>query len=267
MEQTKKELFNKLNQIYKEGKMTSSFFQEIDALSEQIKEHKYTLYLEYLKSALPILKDKYIKEGIPLDIYEATIKDLDYKKTECQLVYGINGIFPFSWYVGLFNLEILAFGRLQFQILTLYEDIDKENVHLKKGERVINIHIPRDGTKLDYERVKESYRLASKFYIEHYGFTYPIPFMLESWLMDPIIKEFLPLTSNIVKFTSDFVLFKSSVSPSYDEIWRLFDKKYEGDFDTLPADSTLRRKYIESFKKGRGFGRGEGIYIYNKIKF
>jgi len=258
----KNKVFEKLNNIYKENKMDRFFIEELDKLSNEINEHRYSLYLEYLKSALTILKEKYIKENIPLEIYETTIKDLAYKEEECRLVYGVKGIFPLDWYIGVFNLEVLGFDRLQFQKTTLYEDVNVGDIHAKKGDPVINVHIPRDGTKLDYDRVKNSYRLASEFYIKHYGFKYPVTFMLESWLMDPFIKEVMPNTSNIVKFTSDFTLFKSEINPSYKEIWRLFDTNYDGDFNHLPNNTTLRRKYIESFKNGRGFGRGEGLYIY-----
>jgi len=260
----KQQIFDSLNNTYKNEGMDISFLSSLNYLAKKMAIHPYSIYLEYLKSALPILKEKFIEKGIPLNIYEDTIKDIEYKRNECLLVYGVDGIVPFEWYCNLFNVGILAFGRLQFQILTLKEDIDSKNISLQKGDTVISVHIPKDGTRLEYDKVQESYKLAEDFFIKKYGLIKPIVFMLSSWLLDPIIKEFLPATSNILRFTSDYTLVSSGLDGNYKEIWRLFDKNYTGDFSSLPSDTTLRRKYIESFKNGRTFGHGLGFYYYNK---
>ena len=49
---------------------------------------------------------------------------------------------------------------------------------------------------------------------------------------------------------------------NYNQVWRLFDKKYEGDVDLLPQDSSFRRAYADWIRKGIKTGCGYGVYIW-----
>lgn len=256
------EIFTKLNEIYKSSEMDLFFFKELDdfAISKNI--NKYCLYLEYLESAKEILKCKYISNNIPLSIYEETIKDLDYKRSECLSVYKVNGIVPIDWYILLFNVHIFTFDRLQFEIRKSKKEVISGNNKINIGDRIIHVHIPKDGTRLDYDRVKNSYKKAARFFNRYFNFNSPIPFVCESWLLSKQTLEFVSSDSNIYKFSKDYQIYEYGSDKNNSEAFRLFDMKVDNNYNELPSNSSLRRKYINYFKNGGLFGYGEGVYFY-----
>ena len=60
-----------------------------------------------------------------------------------------------------------------------------------------------------------------------------------------------------------YEIFEEGTYPDYKEIWRLFDMDYTGNPDDLPADSSLRRAYINLIRSQEPTGWAEGIYVYN----
>jgi hypothetical protein len=60
----------------------------------------------------------------------------------------------------------------------------------------------------------------------------------------------------------DYDIFKSGEYENYEESWRLFDTEYTEDHTKLPADSSLRRAYIQMMDAGEKTGWGKDIYLY-----
>ncbi len=201
------------------------------------------------------------KEGIPVEVFKDTIADLKYKTEECKCVYGIVGTFAERWYARFFTLNIFALGRLQFEIKKFDGNYEKSGYKLVNGDIVIGVHIPRTGAPLDYSEVKKSYKKASEFFKGYFrgGVT---PFLCESWLLFEKHAEMLGKTSNIMKFSADYDVFEYGLYEDYGEVWRLFDRKFEGDLSALPSDSSLRRGYIELIRRGEKTGYGRGVYLY-----
>ena len=68
-----------------------------------------------------------------------------------------------------------------------------------KGEKVIEIHIPRGG-KLDGEAVRDSIEQAKVFFAKYFPeFSYRY-LTCHSWLLDDTLKKYLPPESNILQF-------------------------------------------------------------------
>ncbi len=237
-----------------------SAMEKMREISKASGIHEYTgdliLFLAYTRG----LKGYYKKQGIADEIYRNTVLDLRYKLDECILVKGVYGSFVAKWFVGFFKLERFALGRLQFEVVNFGGEYKKGALHLLPDSKVLNVHIPRTGTPLDRESVLRSYKLAADFYRPMIGER--IVFVCSSWLLFPRHREILKPSSNLLAFMNDFDIYTSGEYSNYGEIWRLFDTEFDGDPSHLPADSSLRRAYIDLISRGEKTGWGKGVFEY-----
>ena len=66
---------------------------DVKSLSWTNAVHPFTRALIMLILMSKYLKGRYEEKGLPLDVWENSMKDLLYKCIECRLVYGIWGVF------------------------------------------------------------------------------------------------------------------------------------------------------------------------------
>jgi hypothetical protein len=183
--------------------------------------------------------------------------DLKYKLDECLLVYGIVGSFVAKWFVGFFNLTRFGIGRLQFEVIPFRDNYNKNGIVLTPDSKVINIHIPRSNEPLTEEVCMESYREAKAFFKSEIEMD-PCPFVCDSYLLYSENEKFLPPQTNTYRFFKSFEILSARPDKERSNLWRIFDT-FEKNIDRLPADTTMRRAYIEHLKKGGKLGRGRGI--------
>ena len=74
--------------------------------------------------------------------------------------------------------------------------------------------------------------------------------------------EVLSENANLRQFVSDYDIIEWQPYRDYSEVWRLFDRNFEGDVDKLPQDSSLRRAYADWIRSGLPTGWGCGVYVY-----
>lgn len=234
--------------------------EDYEALAESAGIHPYTLGLLVAASMTKKLRERYIEQGISLSVFDRSMLDLKYKVVECMEVYGVVGNFVFAWFSGFLRMKLFGLGRLQYEIVPLKLECTVDGVELKEDSQAINIHIPRTGGKLDHGEVLESYKMAKEFFREYFVGK-PTVFTCCSWLLWQEHLRMLPVESNICKFIRDFTIVREYELKDYNEVWRLFDKNFDGDPDHLPADSTLRRKYIEHMKAGKPTGTAKGVFV------
>ena len=131
---------------------------------------------------------------------------------------------------------------------------------------VINTHIPASGPLLP-ELCMDSFKRAHEFFREHFPSGISI-FMIESWMMFIKQREFLPSSSNIIKFMDLFELMATYEHEpgSRDEMWRVFGKYADLPADQLPRDTGLRRAYADWLQKGGTVGGGYGILFFDGEK-
>ena len=236
--------------------------ERMKAISKSSDVHEYTgaliLFLAYTRG----LSRYYEEQGIAHEIYRNTVLDLRYKLDECRCVKGVWGSFVARWFAGFFKLERFALGRLQFEIIDFGAEYDKNGLTLHPDSKVLNVHIPRTGTRLDRAGVLDSYRLAADFYRHILG--EKIVFVCNSWLLFPRHRDMLKATSNLIAFMNDYDVFAFGEYSGYGEIWRLFDVEYDGDLSHLPADTSLRRAYVDLISRGEKTGWGRGVFEYKK---
>ena len=235
----------------------------VKILSEDAGIHEYTgallLFICYSKR----LEKYYEEAGIDRSIFVTSMYDLKYKLIECQLMHGIWGSFVASWFPGFFYLNRFGFCKLQFEIIKFNDEYEKDGVKLTPESRVINVHIPRTGGRLDEESRKLSYAMAAGFFKGRMSGE-PIVFVCNSWLLFPKHYEMMKPTSNLYAFMKDYDVFKSGLYDNYGQTWRLFDTPYNEDHSKLPQDTSLRREYVKLMTSGEKSGWGRGVYVYGK---
>lgn len=213
-----------------------------------------------LLSLCDTLKKRYDAKGLSEEIYYNTVSDLKYKNEECLLLFGTPGTFVSPWFPGFFKLERFALGRLQFEIIKLQRDAECNGIKLEAGREVINIHIPRTGTRLDHGEVEKAYDLAKAFYSDVFK-DKPTVFACHSWLLYPWHESILDKSSNLYAFYKDFTIIESGESTKHSDVWRLFDCVFDGDASKLPRNSSLRRAYADRIANGKPTGWGLGVFI------
>jgi hypothetical protein len=233
---------------------------EAVALGEAVGIHEYTISMLLFLCLGAKLKERYAERGYDEEVYYASMADLRYKLEECRLVKGEVGSFVASWFPGFFNLTRFARGRLQFELIKTAKDWTVDGKLLPAGSRVINMHIPRTGTRLDHALVEDSYRRAAAWFAEELEGN--IVFTCSSWMLYPWHLEVLSPTSNMVTFYHDFEVVEWGTYDNYDSIWRFFDCPWTGNVDDLPGDSSLRRAYIDLIRRGEPSGWGRGFFAW-----
>ena len=232
------------------------------AVSAAVGIHEYTGAFVLMLSLIPRLAEEYRARDISFDILRDTLADLYYKILECRAIYNVNGSSVAHWQSLIFRMRLYAFERLQFEPILTQREITADGITLPIGTKAFSVHIPRTLTPMDHDAVLRSYAAADAF-IRSRGMAEETIFVCGSWLLFPRHREMLRPTSNIVRFLNDFTLYDSGFSENYSELWRLFDMPV-GDIDALPADTSLRRAYIDLMRRGEPSGFGRGVILWTR---
>ena len=236
---------------------------ELEIVANRLDISVYTVHFILFALFTPQLKKYYQQYGYSQELCDASILDLRYKLDECILVKGVWGTFVPMWYVGFFTLEKFTLNRLQFRIIKYETNAVVDGIQLSGDTEFIDVHIPRSGARLDHEEVRKSYDLAVDFFAERFNIKTPI-FFCSSWLLFQDNLKVLKPDSNMAKFIKDYRIIKEYDYEDYHEVWRLFDMEYDGNVDKLPADSSLRRSYIDWIRSGKKLGGAIGAFVYKK---
>ena len=225
--------------------------------------HPCTVYLLLLILLSESSKTVYAKRNVPLEMWRSNMLDLKYVSDNCVLLKGVYGSYCPLWAGRFFAATRFTFGKLQFETDRLGKEYNKGGVHLRPEDKVIYIHIPRSGERLMPEDVDASCEAASAFFQQRYGLK-QVVFACHSWLLYPENKQMLSPTSNLYSFIDRFDIINVQEDTEYKEIWRLFDKEYDGDADSLPQDTSLRRAYAQRVKEKKPLGLGLGVWVYKQ---
>ena len=245
-----------LEKLYFESFNSEELEAKLSEFSNESGYHKYSVDLFLALYSCIRLKDMYAQKGYSTEFFAHTMKDLTYKLIECKKLHDIWGSFVFPWFAGFYKMDRFCLGRLQYEPKVFefeYGDIKK------KGDTVINIHIPSAGPLLP-EDVQESLRLAYDFFGPNYGDK--LVFMCHSWLLYPPTAAFYPDGSNMKAFYDVFEIIHESEEPNDYDLWRVFyvDTK---DYKSLPRETTLQKKFYDHLNAGNHFGNGLGMIVYS----
>ena len=217
-----------------------------------------------LLGACPALRERYAEKGIDEAIFWKSIEDMRWKLRECMDCEEVWGTFVPHWYRGFFEMTRFGLGRFQFEEADFDADYyEKCGNTLKRGDTVINFHIPSAGPLTDEKRL-DSYKQAYKFFGGKDG--EPTAFVCGSWLLYEGHREFLPENSNILRFMDDFDIIRSADREKFSDGWRVFGKYSNGPVDDLPEDTSIRRAFKQRLQQGKPTGYGYGVFFFDGEK-
>lgn len=240
----------------------------VSALAEKYGENEYTMHFVFLLNCMPILKERYLERGYSEELFYASAADLGYKLQECIDCEGVPGTFVAGWNGGFLELDRFALGRFQFEERTYDRDYDfvtSCGMVIKKGDTVINFHIPSSGVSLTDEVRLDAYKRAHEFYKDLFPDGKTV-FCCGSWLLYPRHREFLPEKSNILRFMDDFEIVSWSEKEEFGDGWRVFGRDSDLPVDRLPRDTSLRRAFADWISAGNKTGSGYGVFVFDGEK-
>ncbi|MBQ8840138.1 MAG: DUF5596 domain-containing protein [Clostridia bacterium] len=260
------ELLNQCIKKYQDN-INLDYYNEIivngaQKIAEIVGIHTYTIELLVFMCLSKYLKQLYIEKGIDLSIFEKSMCDLKYKMDECKAVKGIVGSFVAWWFPGFFNMTRFGLERLQFELTEFIQDYEKDGKKLKKGDRVIGVHIPRSLTPIDKESCDKSYKMAAEFFADQIT-NNPIAFVCHSWLLYPATLEVFPSKTNTYRFAHEYDVIWATHDKEgeYLDAWRLFDMDYTGNIEDYPENTSMRRAYKDYLRNGGKTGEGYGVFF------
>lgn len=238
----------------------------ISKLNEIAKEsgiNQYTLHMLYAIALSKHTRVMYEEKGLSNENFLDTMYDLKAKLMECYELHEVWGTAVFWWEIDLFNMNLIAFGRLQFEVIEYAGEYEGEykgkTCKLNKGDKVLNMHIP-SGKPLNIDECRESFKMAAEFY-KDYFVDRPVAFVCTSWLLYPSHREFLPEKSNILKFMDLFHIVSFKIREDKQYLWRIFYKDWEKEAKDLPKNTSLQRAYADWLVKGNPAGEGHGVFF------
>ena len=233
-------------------------------IAAEVQIHTYTVEFLMFMCFSRKLRETYLENGYSEALWRQSMLDLKCKMLVCWDVKRIWGMFVAWWYDGFFRMERFGLGRMEFELFPFPLDYyEKDGKVLRKGDTVINCHIPRTGEPLTPEMVQDAMTQAVEFYKDTFAGK-PIPIFCESWLIYSKMDDLLPAKSNIRSFKERCEILHDHLydAGDYSEMWRLYDMDFTGNLDDFPADSTLRKNYRQFLKEGGQVGEGYGVFFW-----
>ena len=237
--------------------------KELKSLVEKNGDNFYTVKLLFLIEAALASYQRYAKKELPEDLFYKNYHDLKIKLNECRKVYNVIGVFSgFDWFIRFYIPNRFWLGRLQFEPEEfICEAYEKDGFALKKGDDVINIHIP-SGSPLNEAELQESFKLAYDFFKE-YQKDSKLVFVCRSWLLFEKHREFLKPESNICTFMNEFDIIDTWKYEGFPIAWIIYGKEGFGDVKDFPEKTSLQKAYKKWISEGNNSGYSYGIKIYS----
>lgn len=244
---------------YKKG-IPFSFYEESEHLIKAAKEgttvHPYGAELLFYLHLAPILQEQYKKDAIPDRYFDGMMAGILCKLFECHRMYGIWGSFVAVWFARFFARSLYAIGRLEFCLMACPRDFVLSGTTVKKGEMLIDVHIPSRG-RLKNEELEASYLEAAAFFAEKTDGK--AVFHCESWLLADFHSEMLPPSSGIRIFADRYHIVEQT--PDEGDFWRIFYLPDDLPPKDLPEDTALQRGYKKRLLAGLPLYGARGIFV------
>ena len=222
--------------------------------------HEYTAKFLFYTALIPYSYHYFEEKGLGYTEWYDSMIDFKWKVIECVKCYGVIGVFV-DWFESFFTADRVTFGRLQFNLVDADYDYKTFQFDIKKGEKLVTVHIPTDSrTPFTKENREAAYKRAATHFSKVLG-TNEVIFRCGTWLLNPVHRDILPEKSNIKSFLDDFELDLDSFKPDGgSSVWRIFYvRPYNGDADSLPEETSLMRIYKKFIKDGGITGTAVGF--------
>lgn len=230
-----------------EAELRDLFFRDPKTFNQLVPQEDNGLtvlkmYLHWLDD----MRARYEALGIPEAAYQDNLKDIALWCEDFTAKTGKAGIAQWRWVGKSLRLELFRLGRLQFEPITLEEEIVHDGRIYPAGTPALSVHIPA-GEPLDPDAALDSFRQAEAFFPRYFGKTYPL-FYCHSWLMAPSLTEILPASSRIMQFQRMFHVIATQEDRQAEE--RVFGFLAD-DPHAYPENTSLQRALKAYLLSGR----------------
>ncbi|MDQ3692786.1 MAG: acyltransferase domain-containing protein [Chloroflexota bacterium] len=225
--------------------------------------HRFFFVYVYLATLVHV-QAYHRARGIPAAIGRELLADLGRSMREYRLAHGTGGFIDAAWLMIHFRGLLYHLGRLQFERRRLGRRIgaavNAAGLDAGTDDPALGIHIPALSGALAPEACDASIVEAAAFFARYFpGERYEIA-VCDSWLLDPQLAEYLPATSNIVRFQCRFRL-AAGPDPVDEWILRFVFGRADVDLDTVPQRTTLERAVASHLRAGRTWHGGLGWLV------
>lgn len=235
---------------------TGSELKNLDLIADLTGIHKYTVYELFYLMNYGKAEMEYRIHGLSDQIFHDSMMELNYKMLITHNIYGVWGSAFADWYSGFFRQKVICLGRLEFELIESFIDYTNGGYIIRKGDPVINVHIPEAGP-LKPELFKEAFGKAAEFFNDCFC-SDAIPFVCLSWLLYPPVVALCP-EGNLKSFAACFDVVDSIINTEHDDRWRIFQVPPDMAVEDYPEDTTLQRSLKKWLLAGNTMGCGEGI--------
>lgn len=195
-----------------------------------------------LRCAL-LAREIYDKLGISEEIYVDTMGAFSRFVREHMDSYGFYGFHRESWTTRQVSCTLLRIGQMEYEMKTV------------DGVKMVAFHIPTDvdlRPEVLRPSVKEGIAELFRLFPDYADATV----YCQSWLMSPLLKDFLPEGSNILKFQEMFDMEPEGIPSKLLLTWVFKNPKLPP--EDYPEDTSLQRKLKKFFLEGGEFLDGRG---------
>ncbi len=214
---------------------------------------------------LPHMCALHRRRGVPEDITLATLADVGRHFLIHRDQHGPHGMSGADWLMLHARGMIFQIGRLQFERGRLgtstSRGIQMGGFPCEKGDPVISVHIPGHMGPMSPEACDNSFDAARPFFRGHFPEESPALALCHSWLLDDQLGEYLPETSNILRFQQRFrTAYRPEPNnrPTLEFVFRTPDRP----LDELPQRTTLERAVVRHLRDGKQWHGGVGWMVW-----
>jgi hypothetical protein len=213
----------------------------------------------------PAVRAWHAAHGIGDDVSWATLRDLARHVAQFRRRQGATGLGSAWWLALHWRGALFELGRLQFNTFNLrtgpagplfwYDDaaLAALGPDLQVGAAVLGVHIPT-GAPLDPDACERSFATAAQFFPRHFAERASPIVTCTSWLLDEQLTNYLPESSNIVRFQRRFTMLPGALTP-YTEIFNWVFDRIPASFaaaslDALSPRTQLERAVVDHVRQG-----------------
>jgi hypothetical protein len=234
----------------------------IPPLPEALGSLRRWMFVYVFAAALPAVRAYHRERGIPDDVSWATLADLGRQMAVHRKREGESGFDDPVWVTLHFSGAIYQLGRLQFERVRLGNTAGAamlaQGVGDGPGTPALSVHIPGYYGPFTPGQCDESFALARAFFARHFPEERYDLAICYSWLLDEQLAEYLPETSNIVRFQRRFTPIYEQPDDDAMTLRFVFGLRTDLPLDSYPQRSTLERAVIGHIRSGRHWHGGAG---------
>ena len=213
-------------------------------------------------AALPEARAFHQKRGVSEDVSRRTFADLGRNIAVHRKRHGAGGLHAPGWQMLHFTGALYDCGRLQFERSRLGKTtaagMQAAGFACEPGDATLSVHIPDFSGPMSPEACDASFTRATAFFTRHFPEQRFATAVCHSWLMDEQLGEYLPASSNIMRFQHRFQqAYQDDGDHNHGPLGFVFGRTIE-DLDDLPRSTTLQRAVVDHIRAGRVWHGGGG---------